>query len=190
MVPIFKVHELRSASTSQVAFYTNRVGKFEKMRRNRQNYKQNPEVTKLTHTMAHLLPPAAHRDYCSCNKKRRTHLAVLLLSIATMADESGELYANAPKQRNVTMADEAKTPKKRNVIPMPKEIASLSGTSAEDRSKFVVALESDPQQRSKTYCVQPRPEALVEGTPAESHPLEEAADGLPGTHAVATTPSR
>ena len=131
-----------------------------------------------------------------------------------MADEAGELYANAktpkkrnvtmaddaaevraknaktPKKSNVTMADDAKTSKKRKVIPLPKEIASLSGTSAEDRSKFVVALESDPQQRSKTYCVQPRPEALVEGTPAESHPLEEAADGLPGTHAVATTPSR
>ena len=39
------------------------------------------------------------------------------------------------------------------MIEMPKEIASLSGTSAEDRSKFVVALESDPQQKSKTYGV-------------------------------------
>ena len=47
---------------------------------------------------------------------------MLLLSIATMADEAGELYANAktPKKRNVTMADDAaevraknaKTPKK------------------------------------------------------------------------------
>jgi hypothetical protein len=44
---------LKRMSTSQVAFSTNSVGKFEKMR---QTDRQNPEVTKPTLTVAHLLP--------------------------------------------------------------------------------------------------------------------------------------
>ena len=46
-------------STSQVAFYKNRVRKFEKIRRisdDRKTDKQNPEVTKPTLTCALLLP--------------------------------------------------------------------------------------------------------------------------------------
>ena len=66
-------------STQQVAFYTNRVGKVEKMASDKQTERQtNPEETKLlliahllqiySHTPAHKLrttdgAPAVHRDY-------------------------------------------------------------------------------------------------------------------------------
>ena len=43
-------------STSQVAFYTNRLGKFENMRRYRQTDKQSPEVTKLSRTYGTSIP--------------------------------------------------------------------------------------------------------------------------------------
>ena len=49
-------------STSQVAFYTNRVGKFEKMRRYRVTDRQNPEVTKLTHTYGTSTPAHPHTN--------------------------------------------------------------------------------------------------------------------------------
>lgn len=46
-------------------------------------------------------------------------------------------------------ADE-KTPKKRNIKDLPEAIAFIKGTP-DDRSKFVLALEIDPNEKSKTY---------------------------------------
>ena len=48
-------------STSQVAFYKNRVGKFEKMAldKHKQTDKRNPEVTNLWHIYSHTL--TAHK---------------------------------------------------------------------------------------------------------------------------------
>jgi hypothetical protein len=52
-------------STSQVAFYTNRVGKFQKVRFYGQTKVRNPEVTKLTSTSPAYLRRNSSRRTCA-----------------------------------------------------------------------------------------------------------------------------
>jgi hypothetical protein len=65
-------------STSQVAFYTNRVGKFEKMRCNKHCDKQNPEVT---------------NDSCAFSKRCCIHGPVSAPGPSTLI-ASGEITGN------------------------------------------------------------------------------------------------
>ena len=69
IVPIFKVHELRSGcmSTSQVSLYTNCVGKFEKMRCNKQTDGQTKPGRDKTNALTYCTSTPAHRATKDCS---------------------------------------------------------------------------------------------------------------------------